>query len=141
MIENIIAGILLLVNVGRTRALEVAQDIFSVTKDEKEAAMLVTIAKFESHFVRDVQTCAITGDAGRAVTLFQMHIPPGPRRDRACKDARHAAALALRRVRLCRTLRGDDAGTIACYAGRAATDRGVVSRVESFRRVLGAMSD
>jgi len=61
------------------------------------AWLLIALAEHEGHLREDVRRCVVTGDQGRAITLFQLW--PAAlgdfTREQACSDDRIAARLAL----------------------------------------------
>ena len=87
----------------------IASDVASVALDPDEqplfagddgrartAVLLLAVASLESGGFRgDVQSCAVTGDHGRARGLFQSHRSG----DRVCTTAREATRVALEQIR------------------------------------------
>lgn len=77
---------------------ELAVAIRSVTADGQEQRQLARIARFESHFRRDVATCTLLGREGEK-TAWQI-LARGSAEDRSlCVSFAGDAAIALARVR------------------------------------------
>lgn len=91
------------------------------------AAILLAMAIRESSLRADVESCAVTGDGGRAVGIWQSHAT-GKLRERLCQggamvQARQAAA------HLTQICRGTLPERVACYAGRSVDHRIVRDRL------------
>lgn len=82
--------------------LDLARAIVIATDDVREQEVLTRLAWFESSFRRSVARCAVRGDRGRSLGVFQIQ-PSGehPARDAvsACASLPEQAALALAYVR------------------------------------------
>lgn len=93
---------------------------------EALAVALVVTAFGESGFRRDVADCRVTGDAGRSISLFQLHAGRawgGHRRAEICRNQALAAYLAAGVLGLHR-----GSGSVAgFFRGYASGDRGVDS--------------
>jgi hypothetical protein len=124
------------------RAHEVAVPIAIVAGDDREgAAILVVTAWRESTFRREVETCAILGDEGRAISAYQLHQGHlwGHSRREVCSDTRLATELAYGALRArhegeARSIR------IARFMGRSRSDPEVRRRVVAVQRAMAIES-
>lgn len=117
---------------GERRAREVARPIAEVTSTLDDAALLAVVARRESDFRREVETCEVTGDAGRAVSMYQLHAHHwgAGGRERICRDPRWAAW---------RTLQALGTGTaedkLTRFMGRRPDDPEIRHRLELLAQV------
>ncbi len=84
-------------NIAPARAQHLAEDIAAETETSEEVNALVATMEVESGMREEVETCAITGDHGRAISLYQMHRQwwEGHTRREVCTSNRLATRLAL----------------------------------------------
>ncbi len=106
---------------------ELAFAILAAEPPPHEARLLMRIARWESHYRRDVADCRITGDAGRSVGPWQAHDRSPEVRARICGSLVEAARVAIVDVRrswaMCRHLPREE--RLAVYArGRCDSDEG-----------------
>jgi hypothetical protein len=123
-----------------------ADDIAAVTTDRDEALMLVTTARHESDFRADVESCRVTGDRGRAFTLYQLHRSHfgSTPKSLACADNRVATGLALDTLSRIRRAGATPRVTFAKYIGTKETSKRVVDRLvtyEYLQKAVGNGSD
>jgi len=79
---------------------DVADAVVSVTQDTCEVETLLKIARWESGgFRKDVATCKVKGDHGRAHGLWQVHPWNMQEQQDLCDTFPKQATVALRRVR------------------------------------------
>lgn len=130
-------------NLPPDRAAHVAADIAAEAEDVEQSLVLVTIARFESDFREEVENCAITGDDGEAISLFQMHArwyQHHARRD-ICWSNRLAAKLAADAVAYLRRMVRTPERIFMRYVGTSdPLDRRIVSRLALYRRLVKEVS-
>ena len=108
---------------------------------EKTATLLAAIAEHEGHLREDVRRCAVTGDSGIAVTLFQLHPEAlgAFGREAACSDDRVAARLALAALRAgARMCRGDMRCAVRLYASGTRRDTKAAREIMVLWRKIAA---
>lgn len=103
--------------------------------DATALPLVMALAVRESGLRPSVEACAVTGDGGRAVGLWQEHAR-GEKRAALCSGGMRAqAAEAVRHLELCG---GDERHMVACYAGRAADHPIVADRLALAERLRAA---
>jgi hypothetical protein len=130
-------------NLPGERAAHVAADIAAEAEDVEQGLALVTIARFESDFREEVENCAITGDDGEAISLFQMHVRWYQRHTRReiCWSNRLATKLAAQAVSYLRRMVRTPELIFMRYVGTSdPRDRRIVSRLALYRRLVKEVS-
>jgi len=125
-------------NLSEARAAHVAADIAAEAEDVEQGLTLVTIARFESDFREEVENCAITGDDGEAVSLFQLHARWYERhtQEEICASSRLATLLAARAVSYLRRMVRTPELLFMRYVGTSnPRDRRIVSRLALLRKL------
>lgn len=120
-------------------AFEAARTPLSVGAD-RTALLLAAIAEHEGGLRESVRRCAVTGDQGRAVTLFQLHPEAlgGIPREVACSDDRVAARLALAALRAGeRVCHGDLRCAVRLYASGRRSDTKAAREIIALWKRLG----
>lgn len=101
-------------------------------------SLLAAVAEHEGHLQESVRRCAVTGDSGIAVTLFQLHPEAlgSFSRDEVCASDSLAARLALASLRAGELLcRGDLRCAVRLYASGRKRDSKAAREIWSlFRR-------
>lgn len=126
-------------NLSEARAAHIAADIAAEAEDVEQGITLVTIARFESDFREEVENCAITGDDGEAISLYQMHARwyAGHSRRAICWSNRLATRLAAQAVSYLRRMVRTPERIFMRYVGTSdPRDRRIVSRLALFRRLV-----
>jgi hypothetical protein len=121
------------------RAQHIAADIAAEAVDVEHGLTLVTIARFESDFREEVENCAITGDDGDAVTLFQLHARWYQRHTQKelCASNRLATRLAADAISYLRRMVKTTERVFMRYVGTSdPRDRRIVSRLALFRKLV-----
>jgi hypothetical protein len=138
------------ISVTRTRALHLVTPIAKTTKKivwlppTQAALVLVTIMAYESDFLEDREDCTVTGDGGRAISLYQVHGTVGFTREDVCSSHTIATRVATSYVRYAANQCQDEKDeTIACvfakYTGRNKDDIGVKKRTATWLRLMMMM--
>ncbi len=121
-----------------------AADIASVVDDVETGLALVATAKVEADWRGEVETCAVTGDHGAALGLYQLHDHwlAGHSHAEVCASNRLSTRLAARAIEQLRRVTGSYEAAFLRYVGATRPDDARVSkRVELFRALLkGAKS-
>ena len=123
-------------HLSQGRALELAKPIAAVSRDVDDAITLVVVANSESSFRKDIETCEVTGDNGRAIGLTQLHWYHWGRytKDEICGNTKLQMAIALRAL-------GEksvgDSERMARYLGRKPGDEEVLRRVTLIAQLRG----
>lgn len=108
-----------------------ASDIESAARGDREiAAALATVAHTEGGFAWAIERCEITGDAGAAISLYQLHPQHIGRHSRAevCQSNAVATRLAAGLLRHLREKAGGDWRTaFQWYAGARSASHWKVS--------------
>lgn len=115
-----------------------ASDIAAAAPDVEIALALVATGTVESGWRRDVETCRMTGDDGRAISLWQLHAHWLAGHDRAevCASNGLATMLAAGELMTLRARCGAIRCAMARYVGAPPRDPRVARRVELFGRLL-----
>lgn len=79
--------------------LEIAEAAFQVTQDPAELETLMKIAKWESGFRKDIATCIVKGDGGRALGPWQVRFRDNEEKHLLCQDYVSSARIAVDRIR------------------------------------------
>lgn len=79
--------------------IELAQAIVEADTTAHEARLLMSIARWESGYRRDVADCTVNGDAGRSVGPFQIQTRSAKERECICGSLVCAAQVAVKRIR------------------------------------------
>lgn len=120
------------------RASRLAGDIAAEADTLDEGLALVAVATVESGLRAEVETCRVTGDHGRAWSLYQLNADAWKRpytRAQICASNRLATRLARNALRTLGGSSGHWANAMRLYVGRSATARDVrvAARVRIFR--------
>src|SRR5262249_40416495 len=118
-----------------------AADIVAACGDETElCCALVATQHEESRWRADVESCAVTGDGGAAVTAWQLHRHwwQGKSREEVCASNRVAASLAANALTVLAHRAGGFPGAIRSYIGCRPGDPRSVRRIRLFRKLRGA---
>lgn len=117
-----------------------AADIAHACGDEWDlcAAMVATQAE-ESSFRSDIETCAVTGDGGAAITAWQLHKHwlGGYSRAEVCASNTLAASLAASALIVLSHRSGGMVGAIRRYIGCRPGDPRSVRRIKTYRLIRG----
>jgi hypothetical protein len=79
--------------------IELAQAIVDAGATPHEGRLLMSIARWESGYRRDVANCTVNGDAGRSVGPFQIQTRSAKERECICGSLVCAAQVAVKRIR------------------------------------------
>ena len=114
-----------------------ADDIAAASSDLETALALVTMARFESDFRHDVESCSVTGDGGRALGLYQLHGHWLGRHhaQAVCSSNRLSTQLAASAFTRLRGPNGVEEA-FARYLGAKPTDRRVANRMKLYRQLV-----
>ena len=116
-------------------------DIVAACGDEAELCWaLVATQHEESRWRTDVETCAVTGDGGAAVTAWQLHRHWWGGYDSAelCASNRLATSLAASALIVLEHRTGGMTGALRAYMGAKPGHPGSVRRIRLFRKLRGA---
>lgn len=108
--------------------------------DWEMAAALIATQHEESRWRVDVESCAVTGDGGAAVTAWQLHKHwwAGYSRDEVCRSNQLAASLAASALIVLEHRTGGMVGAMRAYIGCRPGDVRSVRRIRLFRKIRGA---
>ena len=140
MVELVLALVLATNNgavIPASEARRYASDIAAVAQTPEEAALLVTVANHEGSFDRRVETCAVTGDKGRAFSLYQLHrhwFAGDPAR--LCRSNREATETTLRVLRYLRKRTEGMADMFKAYIGCKENDSRIVKRIVTLGKLM-----
>ncbi len=79
--------------------IELAQAIVDADTTAHEARILMSIARWESGYRRDVANCTVNGDANKAYGPFQVQTRSAKERECICGSLVCAAQVAVKRIR------------------------------------------
>jgi hypothetical protein len=104
------------------------------------AYALVATQHVESSWRLSVETCAVTGDGGRAVSAFQMHRHwwAGYSRAEVCGSNALATSLAASALVALEHRTGGMAGALRAFVGCKPGDPRSVRRIKAYRQIGGA---
>ncbi len=117
-----------------------ADDIIAACGDEADLCWaLVATQHEESRWRLEVETCAVTGDGGAAVTAWQLHKHwrGGYSQAEVCGDNRLAASLAAAALIALEHRTGGMTGALRAYMGARPGHVGAVRRIRLFRKLRG----
>lgn len=100
-----------------------------------DAALLAVVARRESDFLKEHETCQKSGDSGQAWTMFQLHRQHWGRGGlaRVCRDPRWAAWRALQALG-----KGEPVDRLVRFMGRRPDDVEIQTRLELLEKVRAA---
>ena len=122
------------------RAKRYADDIaLAAAGDVDLAYALVATQHVESSWREDIETCAVTGDGGAAVTAWQLHKHwlGGYSRAEVCASNALAASLAASALIVLEHRTGSLVGAMRAYVGCRPGDPRSVKRIQAYRRIRG----
>jgi hypothetical protein len=125
-------------SLSHDQAARYSADIAAVAEDVEEAIALSIVANYESDWRASVASCEVTGDDGRAVSIYQLHAHHlhGHSREDVCKDNRLATRLAAQVLGQLHRAIGTWRDTFARYVGTwRRYDPRVVKRDALFQRL------
>jgi hypothetical protein len=101
---------------------------------------LVSTQHVESSWRADIETCAVTGDGGAAVTAFQLHRWwwAGYSQTELCASNRLATSLAASALIVLEHRTGGLIGALRAYVGCKPGDPRSVKRIKAYRLIRGA---
>jgi hypothetical protein len=116
-------------------------DMASAAGSVEDGIMLVATAAEEGGFRKQVETCAVTGDGGDAISLYQLHKEHLGRhtREEVCASNRLATRLAMASLARVRRIAGTAELSFARYIGVTRLDDvRVRRRTALYQRLLTA---
>jgi hypothetical protein len=117
-----------------------AADIASAAEGDLDMAWALTATQFEeSHFRGDIESCAVTGDGGAAVTAWQLHRHwwAGYSQAELCASNRLASSLAASALTVLSHRTGGMVGALRGYIGSRPGDPRSVRRIQLYRKLRG----
>jgi len=120
------------------RAERYAADIVAASQGDRDLALaLVVTAEGESTFLASRENCRTTGDAGKSVTIYQLHKDFGAWGNSSREDLCASNTLATKRAAdwlvMLRIRTGGWRGAIRAYIGADLGDPRAQRRIKNFR--------
>lgn len=142
MTALVLAAILTLApSLQRETAQRYANDIALAADGDVELAYaLVATQHVESSWRADIETCAVTGDGGAAVTAYQLHRHwwAGYSREEVCASNALATSLAASALIVLEHRTGGMIGAMRAFVGCRPGDPRSVKRIKAYRLIRGA---
>jgi hypothetical protein len=137
----ILAAILSLApKLSRATAERYANDIALAADGDLDLGYaLVATQHVESSWRSDIETCAVTGDGGAAITAWQLHKHwlGGYSREEVCASNRLAVSLAASALIVLEHRGGGWPGAMRRYVGCRPGDPRSVKRIKAYRQIRG----